>query len=121
MQSVQINGTDITRMIALRGMKWSRNDIDGQNAGRNLDGDLVRDRVATKIRLDITCRPLTDSEHTTLMNLLMPEFVSVSYNDPMFGRVTKVMYANNHNSEYCIRQKNGEEWWYNVEFPLIEK
>ena len=118
---ISINGTNITHLIAFQGVKWSRNDIDGPNAGRNLSGTMIRDRVSTKIRMDITCRPLTASEHTMLMNLLMPEFVTVVYDDPQAGRVQKVMYANNHTSEYCIKRANGRELWFNVTFPLIER
>ena len=118
---VIINGVDITNLIAHRGFKWKRNDIDGPNAGRNLSGDMIRDRVTTKMRLDITCRVLTGAEHSMLMNLIMPEFVTVTYDDPVYGTVSKAMYANNNDSEFCIKKPNGLELWYNVTFPLIEK
>lgn len=118
---IMIDGTDITDFIAFRGLKWSRNDVDGPNAGRNMSGSMIRDRVGTKMRLDVTCRPLRNSEHQLLMNLLMPEFVSVYYDDPVRGTGTCIMYANNHSSEYCMRKANGEEWWHNVSFPLVEK
>ena len=118
---VIIDGTDITDYIQYQGIKWSRNDIDGQNAGRNLAGEMIRDRVSTKIRLDITCRPLKEADHRILMNLLLPELVSVTYDDPAYGRVTKVMYANNHSSEHCIVTIKGVEYWHNISFPLIEK
>ena len=116
---VIINGTDITKYIRHRGVKWSRNDVDGPNAGRNLSGTMIRDRVATKIRLDVNCKPLTDEEHSRLMNILSPDRVSVSYDDPCDGFVTKIMYANNHSSEYLMRTR-ATEYWYNVSFPLIE-
>lgn len=118
---VLIDGTDITRLIKFQGLKWSRNDIDGPNAGRNLAGYMIRDRVATKIRLDISCVPMTDADHDMLMNLLMPEFVSVVYDDPVYGIVQKTMYANNNSSEYCILRSDGTEIWYNVSFPLVER
>lgn len=116
---VFIDGTDITQYIRHRGVKWSRNDVDGPNAGRNLSGTMIRDRVATKIRLDISCRPLTNAEHTALMNLLLPDRVTVSYDDPCDGFVTKVMYANNHSSEYLLPTRV-TEYWHNVSFPLVE-
>lgn len=117
---INIDGTDITDYIKLNGVKWSRNDVDGPNAGRNLSGTMIRDRIATKIRLDVSCRPLTDTEHRTLLNLLLPESVTVNYEDPMLGTISKVMYANNHNSEYLFGDEKGAEWWHNVSFPLIE-
>jgi hypothetical protein len=116
-----INGVDITRYVRYQGFKWSRNDVDGPNAGRNIIAEMIRDRVATKIRIDITCVPLTKAEHNMIMNLIMPEFVTVQYDDPVYGFTTKTMYANNNDSEYCIRKPNGIEYWNNVSFPLIEK
>ena len=118
---IVINGTDITDFIAFQGVKWSRNDVDGPNAGRNMAGNMVRDRRGTAIRMDISCRPLKESEHKQLMQLLEPEFISVSYDDPMFGQVSSVMYSNNHSSDFCIKRVNGEDLWHNVSFPLIDK
>ena len=118
---ITINGTDITGMIAHQGVKWSRNDIDGPNAGRTISGLMIRDRVATKIRLDITCRPLTSDELHTVLNLILPQFVSVTYDDPMYGLVTKTMYANNNPATFYKAMENGEEYWINVTFPLVER
>ena len=118
---VEIDGVDITHYIAFGGLKWSRNDIDAQNAGRALDGTMIRDRVATKIRLDITCRPLTAEELSEVLNLIQPEYVLVQYDDPMLGRRTGTFYANNNPASYCMRWPDGTEWWSDVTFPLVER
>ena len=118
---VSINGTDITKYIAFGGVKWSRNDVDGPNAGRTISGLMIRDRVATKIRLDITCVPMKLPELRMLLNLILPEFVSVTYDDPMQGTVTKTMYANNNGAQFAIKKKNGTEYWENISFPLVER
>ena len=119
---ISIDGTDITNLIAYQGVQWKRSDIDGPNAGRTLSGLMVRDRVATKIRLDITCRQLTLPEVRMLLNLLMPEFVSVTYDDPMDGLVTRTMYANNNGAQFLFaRDEDTKEWWDNVSFPLVER
>nr|DAT70870.1 MAG TPA: hypothetical protein [Caudoviricetes sp.] len=55
----KINGTDITPYIANGGLQYTRNDLDGPNAGRALDGTMYRDRVATKDKWTVNCRPLT--------------------------------------------------------------
>ena len=118
---IVIDGTDITELIAFGGVKWSRNDVDGWNSGRNIRGDMIRDRLGTKIRLDITCRPLTHAEHSMLMQLIMPEFVSVTYDDPVYGLTTKTMYANNNSSTFLIKHPDGQEYWGSVTFPLVER
>ena len=116
-----IDGEDITDYIAFGGLKWSRNDVDAPNSGRALDGTMIRDRVATKIRLDITCRPLKADELSKLLNLIQPEYVSVEYDDPLMGRRTGIFYANNNPATYCMRWADGTEWWNEVSFPLVER
>lgn len=116
-----IGGTDITPYIAFGGLKWSRNDVDGPNAGRMQNGEMERDRVATKYRWDVTCRPLTAAEQATILALIEPEYINLTYLDPKDNTVkTARYYSNNFPSTYMIRRSNGEEWWNGLTFPLIE-
>ena len=118
----KIDDVDITPYIAFSGIKWSRNDVDGPNAGRMQNAEMVRDRIATKYRWDITCRPLTAAEQSTVLQLIQPEFVYVTYTDPL-DRITKtgVYYSNNFPSTFLIRRTNGEEIWTGLAFPLVER
>lgn len=118
---LKIDGTDITSLVAHGGFKWQRNDLESPDAGRTLDGLMHRGRVTTKIRLDITCKPLKQSELRSLLNLIYPEYVMVEYDDPMQGRVTKQMYSNN-NPVTCLRvHSDGTETWDDITFPLVER
>ena len=116
-----INGVNVVPYIAYGGLKWSRNDIDAPNTGRAMNGLMYRGRVATKIRLDITCRLLKTDELHTILNLIQPEYVTVTYDDPLLGRVTKTMYANNNPAVYQVHKNDGTEWWSGVTFPLVER
>lgn len=112
---------DVTDYVAYNGFKWERYDVDSPDAGRTLDAVMHRGRVATKIRADVTCRPLKSTELRILLNLILPEYINVRYDDPMYGQVTKRMYSNNNPATYLIRKRGGlEEWWNGVSFPLIE-
>lgn len=118
---IVINGTDITNWIAEKGIKWTRNDLDGPNAGRTLTGLMIRDRVAIKTKLEITCRDLTGEELRTLMNLTLPVFVTVTYDDPIYGTVTKTMYSNNNAATLGRINTAGKRVWGSITFPLIER
>ena len=48
---ILIDGTDITDFIAYQGLKVTRSDIDGPNAGRNLAGTMLRDRECNQTAL----------------------------------------------------------------------
>ena len=117
-----IDGTDIVPYIAYNGFQWQRSDVDGEGAGRMLDGTLQRNRLATMVRLDITCRLLKANEAAIVLSAIMPEWVTVTYYDPAAGStVTKTMYANNNPATYQIKHPDGTEWWGGITFPLIEQ
>jgi len=117
---LSIGGVDITKYIAENGFKRTRNDIDGWNAGRTLDGVMHRDRVATKIKLEITTTRMTKNELSVILNAIYPVNVSVTYDDPREGRVTKTMYSNNNPAVCFCVNTDGVEIWDSISFPLIE-
>ena len=116
-----INNVDMIPYIAHGGIKWQRNDIDAPNSGRTMNGDLMRGRITTKIRLDITCRPLTKEELSIVLNAVYPQYVTVTYDDPMYGRSIKTMYSNNNPATFMMIDERGIETWNGVTFPLIER
>lgn len=118
----QINGVDITPYIAPKGIKWTRADVDGPNAGRRLDGTLVRDRTAIKYRVDVTCKPLKLSDAAIVLGLLEDEWVFVTATNPFKGGVkTYTMYANNIPVAFAVDGQDGNEYWDGIAFPLIEQ
>lgn len=118
---LKIDGVNILPYVAHQGIKWQRNDLDSADAGRTMDGVMQRGRVASKIRLDITCRPLRSEEAKIVLNAIYPEYISVEYTDPMYGLVIKQMYSNNNPASHMMVQDNDVEWWHDITFPLIER
>lgn len=115
---LRIDGVDMMPYIRQKGIKWSRNDIDGTTAGRTMDGTMHRERITEKVRLDITCLPLTSEEAAVVLSTIYPEYLQVEYTDPMEGIVTKTMYANNVPATYI---DTSTEMWEGIAFPLIER
>ena len=119
---LKVNGVDFTDFIAKGGLKWQRNDVDASNSGRTMDGVMHRDKVATKIRLDITCKPLDADTAMNVLNTILPEYVSVDYYDPMYGeRVGVSMYSNNNPASFLLARDDGNDLWGGITFPLIER
>lgn len=113
-----INGVNMLPFIAQNGIKWQRNDLDGSNAGRTMDGTMHRERITSKVRLDVTCIPLSSEEAAAVLNAIYPEYVDVEYTDPMYGRVVKTMYSNNTPATYI---NTISDRWEGITFPLIER
>lgn len=118
---VFINGFEITDLIAFGGWQRERNDVDGPEAGRTLDAKMHRARVATKMRYNVTCRPMLAGELASLERLIMPEYVTVKVvGDPYYGTWERTCYVNNTSAKYLIRKRSGAQWWGGITFPIIE-
>ena len=118
---LEINGVDMLPFLDEKGIQWTKNDIDGPNAGRTMDGRMHRSRVACKAKLELKCRPLSSPEAATVLKLLRPQYVTVSYTDPMEGPVSKTMYAGTVPATVARLQEDGTELWEGIRFSLIER
>ena len=117
-----INGVDILPYVAYDGLKYTRSDLDGPNAGRTMDGVMHRDRIASKIRWDVTCRLLSADELAVVLSLIEPEFVTVRFTNPQTAQeVTKQMYSNNVPTTLAFAKGRNDTWWTELTFPLIEQ
>lgn len=115
----KINGTDITPYIKFQGIKYTRNDVDGPNAGRGLDGRMIRDRVATKAKWNIECVPLTENDMRTLYNLLMPETFTVTTNMVNGTNRNYTCYSNNWAMSFLLG-RDPKDLYEGISFPIVE-
>ncbi|WP_353853116.1 DUF6711 family protein [Dehalobacter restrictus] len=116
----QIDGTDYIQHILKGGIKWSRNDIDGEDSGRTLDGIMHRNRVAIKRKLTVNMGRLTQSQIEAVTAAIEPEFINVTFVDPRLGTVAKTFYGSSVDSTNQKFQ-DGEVYWEGTTFSLIEK
>jgi hypothetical protein len=85
---------------------------------------MIRDRVATKYRADITCKPLSATASATLLALLAPQWVTVvTDSNPFTGNTstTYTMYANNISTNVATKLADGTFIWGGLTFPLIQQ
>lgn len=118
-----IDGENFTGYIkANGGYKVTRNDGDSERAGRTMDYQMHRDRIAVKMKLEIACRALTGEETRKLLNAIYPEYITVTYYDPRVGVRDNIrFYSNNVPSEFLFEKPDGTEWWDGITFPLVEQ
>ena len=96
-------------------------DFDGETT-RNAKGELIRDRIGVKRKLDCEWPPLTQSEMSTLLNAVSNVFFTVTYLDPMIGSTTKTMYVGDRSAPmYRYGTGGSEVLWENVKMNFIEK
>lgn len=94
-------------------------DIDGET-NRNAKGDLIRDRIAVKRKLNLEWGPLTQTEISTLLNAVSNVFFTVTFPDPKDGMITKTMYVGDRTAP-AYQYVNGEVKWSGLKMNFIEK
>lgn len=117
--SVVIGSLDISGYIATNGFKWERNDVDAPDSGRDLSGTMRRKIIARKDKMQITCRPLTSSQLTSLFNALSKTSVSVTYIVPGDTQRTGTFY-NSKKSAGIVQDIGSRLLYSDVSFDLIE-
>ena len=122
--SVTIDETDISGLIAFRGLSWSFRYVTGSNGGVTLAGYTQMDILAVKVDLDVECRAMRVDELQTLLTAITPKIVHVTYDDPMLGTVTKEMHPSAQAASFFNNIAPTDEAdvyvWENVSFKLEE-
>ena len=100
-------------------------DIDaGGSTGRNLAGDLVRDRVAAgKEKLVMEFPPMQAQDFTTMMNLVANASFQCKYYSIKTGTVRTVkMYVGDRSASryYTLNNNDPQVMWTNIKFNFIE-
>lgn len=97
------------------------NDIDGQTT-RNANGQLIRDRIATKRKIELDFPPMTQTEISTLLTAVTNEFFSVTYLDPILGMTTKTFYVGDRSTPlYRFGTGGSEVLWENLKMNFVEQ
>lgn len=94
-------------------------DLDGES-NRNAKGELIRDRIAVKRKLNLEWGSLTQSEIQTLLKAVSSVFFTVNFPDPQLGLITKTMYVGDRSAPMysCIK---GVSKWEGLKMNFIEK
>lgn len=101
---------------------WGLQDVSADSAGRTQDALMHKDRIAQKITLNLAWNGLTFAETSTIVQAFNPEYVNVTYPDPLNGSTTttKKFYVGDRSAPFKIwttRQKVMEK----LSFNLIER
>lgn len=115
---IRINGVDIATP---KSYEATVSDLDGES-NRNANGELIRDRIAVKRKLNLEWGPLSQSEISTLFKAVSSVFFTVTFPDPELGMTTKTMYVGDRTAPaYFFNKKTQEAKWSGLKMNFIEK
>ena len=99
------------------------NDLDTDQTGRSIDGNLHRDVIGTNFRtIDLEWKVMTRSDLKKLLDAVSKTNFEVIYYDPIQdARIKKTMYAGNRKIDmYNYIIDNGKPLWVNIGVSLIQ-
>ncbi|WP_307976293.1 DUF6711 family protein [uncultured Streptococcus sp.] len=116
MSNLIINGVSV---VPPKNFQVGVQDVDGET-GRNANGDMVRDRITTKRKLEIEWGMLTQSECSAILSAVSAVFFTVSYPDPISGQSTRTFYVGDRTAP-AYSFTNKFKPWSGLKFNLIER
>ncbi len=113
---ILVNSVDITSYA--KSCKVSLQDLDSDSSVRNVKGEMMRDRVAVKRKIELEFGPLQNSEIKKILRAVSGIFFSVTFIDPLEGHSTRQMYCGDRSAALYDSKK---ELWIGLKFNLIER
>lgn len=97
--------------------------IDSDTSGRNANGEMVRDIIAEKVKLECKWGPLSDDEIKVILSNINSAFFTVNYPDAKTGgQVTKTFYCGDRSApSYSWNDKFKQLKWEGLSVNFIEK
>ena len=107
-------------------MKVNNYDLDsGDTTGRNQDGELLRDRVAVKEKLEIVFPPMMRADYQAILNMIKPQFFQAKYYSDYYGTTREAtMYVGDRQVQlyYMQDQRYPSQGWTNaISMNFIER
>lgn len=113
---IKINGVDIPAPT-----DFQVGIMDISKAERNAKGEMIIERIATKRKLELAFKNLPKDESSKLLKLVSSVFFEVEYIDPQDnGFKTGTFYCGDRTSG-MMGFLNGQPYWKDVKFNLIER
>lgn len=118
MEVLVINGHDYSQYIEMKGLGWSRNDLDSDKTVRTKDGRMRRDKITTKRKLSYTMMNMSREFMAQLDDDLSADTFSATYRDP-HGTQTREFYCSSFSATLSDIQ-NEDDIWMDATFSAIE-
>jgi hypothetical protein len=101
-------------------MKLTLSDIDGESY-RNAKGEIIRDRIAVKRKLDLEWSALTTAEISALLSKVTATFFDVTYLDALTGKEETKKFYVSERSAPVYSLVNGKELLSGLSMSFVEK
>ena len=103
-------------------LKWGLSDLDADGTGRAQNGELFRDRVAVKRKLECTWLPMTSEKMSSLLQAVEDTFFTLNYPDALTGTTRSMTcYVGDRSAPIMRPDVSGAWLWGGLSMNFIER
>jgi hypothetical protein len=117
-----INNHDYAALV--EELNLSLNDLDAEGSGRDVQtGEMIRTRVATKLKAEVRLLDLPQSVHRQLLGDLSPVFYDATIVDPATGaQTTRTFYTSTLPfGAQRYNRETGKPYYSGMTFSMTER
>lgn len=109
------NSTDIPTPSKYQ---WKLSDVSSADAGRTEDGKMHKERITSKVHLELEWQNVNDTDAAAILTAFQPQYINVKYFDYKSNDfLTKEFYVGDRSVEaYSRARKMGT-----ISFNIIER
>ena len=98
---------------------WKLSDVSAADAGRTEDALMHKERIAQKVKLELSWKNATTAECAAVLTAFNPQYISITYLDAKAGDyLTKTFYVGDRSAPLYNARLG---LWENVSFNVIEQ
>lgn len=110
---------DFSGKIQRKGISWSRDDLDGEESGRTMDGVMHRAKVAVKRNMSFKLMKMSREDLAYLDDCLSQETFTLRYFD-LHGSMEKEFYCSQLKATFVDVGDGINGTWADGEFNIHE-
>lgn len=101
------------------GYVYNLQDVSSSDAGRTEDALMHKERIAQKVKLELSWKNVTTVECAAVLTAFNPQYISITYLDAKAGDyLTKTFYVGDRSAPLYNARLG---LWENVSFNVIEQ
>lgn len=105
-QMITVDGVVIKAPASLN---WGLYDVSAPDAGNDIEGTMFKARIGQKRKLELTWKGLKKAQITPILQAFNPEYVDITYFDPLDGALTtRNFYTGDRSADVAFWVENRE-------------
>ena len=98
-----------------------KSDLDSDGTGRNQQGLMFRDVIASKVKIEVSWGVLSGADTATIYSLVNEPFITIKYPDASTGQTEEMECYVGDRTAPAYKLYNGDWMWTGLSINFIQR